>query len=115
MEMSSPAIGPIGAGIDANGWTTFSPSAGSQTIYVSSSTGSDSNSGLSPNSPVKTIAKGLSLLQNGSDDQLLLKAGDTFHESVNWPTGLSGMSASHPIVFSSYGTGPRPVIDSGSK
>src|SRR5437016_4734904 len=113
--MSSTLIGPIGTGIDANGFTTFSPTTGSQTIYVSSSTGSDSNNGLSPDSPVKTIAKGLSLLHNGSDDQLLLKAGDTFHESVKWPAGLSGMSASHPIVFSSYGTGPRPVIDSGIK
>ena len=101
--MMTALIGPVGSGIDANGWTTFTPSAGSQTIYVSSSTGSDTNSGLSPSSPVATIAKGLSLLRNGSDDQLLLKAGDTFHTSVQWPTGLSGMSASQPILFRATG------------
>ena len=105
---------PVGTGLDANGWTTFTPSANARIIYVSSSTGSDSNTGLSPNSPLKTIAEGLSLLRNGSDDQLLLKAGDTFHESINWPN-VSGMSATNPIVISSYGTGPRPVIDSGTQ
>ena len=105
---------PVGTGLDANGWTTFTPSANARIIYVSSSTGSDSNTGLSPNSPLKTIAAGLSLLRNNSDDELLLKAGDTWHESISWPN-VSGMSATNPIVISSYGTGPRPVIDSGTQ
>ena len=105
---------PLGTKFDANGWTIFTPSAGARAIYVSSNTGSDANSGLSPNSPLASIARALALLRNGSDDQLLLKTGDTWHESINWGN-ISGTSASRPILISSYGTGARPVIDSGSQ
>src|SRR5882724_12812376 len=69
---------PSGTHLDANGWTTFTPSADKRIIYVSSSTGSDSNNGLSPNAAVATIAKGLSRIRNRSADWLLLKAGDTW-------------------------------------
>jgi len=103
-----------GTNLDSNGWTTFTPSAGARIIYVSSSAGNNRNNGLSPKSPLASIAKGLTLLRNGSDDQLLLKAGDTWHESMVLPD-VAGTSASHPILISSYGTGARPVIDSGSK
>jgi hypothetical protein len=41
---------------------------------------------------------------------LLLKKGDTWQESINWPT--TGKSASEPVLASSYGSGARPVIDS---
>jgi hypothetical protein len=100
--------------LDRDGWTIFTPSASARTIYVSSSRGSDSNTGRSPDSPLATIAKGLTRLRNGSDDELLLKAGDTFHESIYWPN-VSGASASNPIVVSSYGTGAKPIIDSGNQ
>ena len=67
-----------GFSLDANGLPIIAPQSNSRVIYVSSSTGSDSNTGLSPNSPLKTIAAGEALLRNGYPDQLLLKAGDTF-------------------------------------
>ena len=107
---TSPSALPL----DSDGWTILTPSAHARIIYVSSSTGSNSNIGRSPNSPLATIAKGLTLLRKGSDDQLLLKAGDTFHESIGWPN-VSGTSVSNPIVLSSYGTGAKPVIDSGNQ
>src|SRR5690242_10776982 len=50
--------------IDSNGWTVFTPSTDSRMIYVSSSTGNDANSGSSASAPVKTLAKGVSLLRN---------------------------------------------------
>jgi hypothetical protein len=103
----------VGAGLDANGWTTFTPSSDTRIIYVSSSTGSDSNNGLSQNAAVATIDKGLSLIRNGSADWLLLKAGDTW---VNQEIGyleFSGRSATEPILISSYGTGARPLIETG--
>ena len=53
----STVIGPVGTGVDANGWTTFTPSVDTRTIYVSSSTGSDTNSCLSPSSPVGTTKR----------------------------------------------------------
>jgi len=83
----------VGTGVDAKGWTTFAPSANTHIIYVSSSTGSDSNSGLSQNAAVATIDKGLSLIRDGSADWLLLKAGDTF---VNQEIGYLNISVTLP-------------------
>ena len=66
---------------NGGGWTVVTPSAGDRVIYVSSSQGSDHNSGLSSSSPVQSIARGESLLRNNSGDQLLLKRG-RYLESV---------------------------------
>lgn len=98
--------------LDSAGWTVVTPDPGARIVYVSSSSGNDHNSGLSASSPVQSIGKGMSLLQNHSGDELLLKAGDTFNDRfASW--SLSGNSASDPIVISTYGAGARPVINSG--
>jgi hypothetical protein len=99
---------------DANGWTVVTPSADSRVIYVSSSSGSDSNSGLSPDQAVKTITKGQSLMRGGIPDQMLLKRGDTF--STNIFISKNGRSADEPSVLANYGdpTVPRPIVDSGT-
>ena len=103
----------VGTGLDANGWTTFTPSSDTRIIYVSSSTGSDSNNGLSQNAAVATIDKGLSLIRDGSADWLLLKAGDTWVNQEIGYLDFSGRSATEPILISSYGTGARPLIETG--
>jgi hypothetical protein len=95
----------------AQGWTPINPSIDSRIVYVSSS-GNDANNGLSPSSPKRTIAAGHALLRNGYPDHLLLKKGDIFYEPVSW--SRSGRSPSEPAVLSSYGSGPRPVIRTGS-
>ena len=114
-------------------WTEFKPSHDTQIVYVSSSAGSDANSGLSELAPVKTISKGYSLLRNGYPDWLLLRRGDT------WLTGpgaggdgldglgqlfrvdtaeyaylfqKDGRSSSERMVVAGYGTGPRPHLKS---
>ena len=99
--------------VDDSGWSAPTPSLDSRLIYVSSSTGSDSNSGLTEALPKATIAAGRPLLRNGMPDYLCLKKGDTFHEPLgpNWQ--LSGRSMDEPMVICAYGTGARPVIDSG--
>ena len=101
---------PVGTGFDANGWTTFNNQTG-PTIYVSSSTGNNSNSGLTPGSAVSTIAEGLKLLQQDGADQLLLKAGDTWVNQEFGYLNFSGKSATDPILISSYGTGAAPLIE----
>ena len=101
----------VGTGLDANGWTTFTPSSDTRIIYVSSSTGSDSNNGFSQNAAVATIEKGLSLIRDGSADWLLLKAGDTWVNQEIGYLDFSGRSATEPILISSYGTGARPLIE----
>jgi hypothetical protein len=98
---------------DANGWTVITPPKDARVIYVSSSTGSDSNPGTSSAKPLRTVAAGLSLLRDGAADQLLLERGDTFHESLGmWDK--SGRSADEPLVIGAYGTGARPVLATGA-
>jgi hypothetical protein len=101
--------------LDASGWTVFIPSADTHVIYVSNSTGRDTNTGRSASAPVKTISKGVSLLRSGYPDWLLLKKGDTWtNESIETAPGdnfgKGGKSAVQPMLISSYGTGPRPLI-----
>ena len=103
----------LSVSMNAAGATVVTPQSGDRVIYVSSSAGSDSNSGLSASSPVKSIEAGESLLRNGHGDELLLKSGDVWHDSlVYWR--LSGASAQDPMVISSYGGSTRPTIMSGS-
>ncbi|HEV2295829.1 MAG TPA: right-handed parallel beta-helix repeat-containing protein [Tepidisphaeraceae bacterium] len=99
---------------DADGWTTVMPSADTRTIFVSSSIGSDRNDGLSPNRPVKTLARGYSRLRDGRPDHLLLRTGDVWDERFpRWR--LSGRSADEPIVIGKYGPRAKPLIRAGAK
>jgi hypothetical protein len=119
VHFGAPACEPLegrqllSATINAAGWTVVTPATGDRVIYVSSSAGNDNNSGLSPSAPVQTLWKGISLMRNDTGDELLLKAGDVWHDSlVYWR--LSGRSAQDPMVLGSYGTGARPTIMSGT-
>ncbi|HWE02114.1 MAG TPA: carbohydrate-binding protein [Tepidisphaeraceae bacterium] len=96
------------------GWTVVTPNSNDRVIYCSSSTGNDSNTGLSSNAPVKTLAKAESMLRNGYGDEMLLKAGDVWQGNfVYWR--LSGASSQDPMVLGSYGAGPRPLILTGTQ
>ncbi|HWE03786.1 MAG TPA: carbohydrate-binding protein [Tepidisphaeraceae bacterium] len=104
----------LSVSLNAGGDTVITPSAGDHVIYCSSSTGNDRNSGLSPSSPVQSLAKAESMLRNNTGDEMLLKAGDTFHgDFIYWT--LSGKSAQDPMVLGSYGTGARPTILTGTE
>ena len=103
----------LSVSVDSAGFTQVTPPAGARVVYVSSSHGSDGNTGLSPSSPVKSLNKGKSLLHSGAGDQLLLAAGDTWHESFGY-WGISGKDSSNPVVIGSYGSGARPTVASGS-
>ena len=67
----------------------------SKNIYVSSSQGKDSNTGLSETEPLQSIKVALYYGKN-----ILLKCDDVFYESVS----LDGIS------LSSYGKGGRPIV-----
>jgi len=95
------------------GWTELAPSPESRVIYVSSSLGNDSNDGLSPAAPLRTIDRGLSKLRSGHPDWLLFKRGDTFTGSFS-SFKYSGMSEDKPLVISAYGSGPRPKFYTGT-
>lgn len=60
------------------GWTLLFP--GTHQVFVSSSMGDDAVGNGSAIRPFRTIDRGLKVLKNGDD--LLLKRGDTFNESI---------------------------------
>ncbi len=87
----------------------FSIQLGALNYYVSSSGGNDSNTGTSTIAAWKTIAKVNSVMSSFvSKDTVFFKCGDTFTDQLN--IAKSGTSAS-PIVFSSYDTGSKPLIN----
>jgi len=98
----------------SNGWTTFTVSADSRVVFVSSSMGNDAWDGLSASTPKRTIAAGKALLDNGKPDWLLLLRGDVWDESLGQWT-KSGRSPDEPMVVGSYGGSPeRPLLRTGA-
>lgn len=86
----------------------FFSTTGLATNYYISSSGRDSNNGLSPATPWQTITKlnvSFSIIQPG--DSILFKRGDRFFGAI--VVAVSGKEDS-PIVFSAYGKGHNPVI-----
>jgi hypothetical protein len=103
--------------LDAGGWTVVGPSGDTQVIHVSSSSGNDANSG-SLGAPVKTIARGRSLLRSGMPDHMLLKRGDVWQESLHGGVAWakSGRDADEPMLIGAYGdaAAARPVLRTGA-
>jgi hypothetical protein len=94
-------------------------SIGQSTFYISTSTGNDSNDGLSESSPWKTLEKlHNSWNQIGPGDQILFKRGDTWAPSysnldrigiIRIPNLKKGTSG-NPIILGAYGTGSNPIL-----
>jgi hypothetical protein len=82
------------------------PAAWAATYYVSSSTGSDTNSGTASTAAWQTIAHvNAQTFQPG--DSILFRRGDVWNESLAPPSsGTSG----NPIAFDAYGNGPAPNL-----
>ncbi|MEM8782783.1 MAG: right-handed parallel beta-helix repeat-containing protein [Planctomycetota bacterium] len=94
-------------GADA-GFTAWPLHPAARRIHVANA-GDDRHNGLTPQTPVRTLRRGLGLLRNGFGDQLLLRAGDTFQGGLgDWR--WSGRDAQHPAVLGVYGDGDRPRI-----
>jgi len=87
--------------------TLFSFSAFATTYYLSSSSGSDNNSGTDPSSPWRTINKLNSFYNLRPGDNVLFKRGDTFYGGI--VVNNSGSSGS-PITYGAYGSGAKPVV-----
>jgi len=80
--------------------------ASATTYYVSSSQGSDANSGTSSTAPWATIAHvNAQTFQPG--DAILFRRGDVWNESLAVP---SSGTAGNPITFDAYGTGAAPNL-----
>ncbi len=77
-------------------------------IYVSSSTGDDSNDGLSPETAIQTL-EAVNSIKLLPGDSVLFKSGDTFVGEL-LVVSESG-SEERPILFSNYGEGDLPLLD----
>lgn len=80
---------------------------GGTTYYVSSSTGSDSNSGTSEDQAWKSFAN-LAELELTDGDKVLLKSGDSWLEQLRL-NSVKG-TEENPVVLSSYGEGEKPKL-----
>ena len=74
------------------------------TYYISSS-GCDTNDGLTPNTPWQSIKKLNSSVKCG--DTVCFKRGDTFFGQVRAPKGNDSEA---PTTYTSYGEGTKPII-----
>jgi hypothetical protein len=104
----------LSVSLNSSGWTSVLPSPDTRRIFVSSSIGSDSNDGLSTATPVKTINYAKRLLRDGMPDWLLLKRGDSWSGEGLGSWSKSGRSAQEPMLISAYGTGARPLLNTGA-
>ncbi len=76
--------------------------------YYVSSSGDDSNNGLSSSSPWRTITRVNTAFPSlRAGDRILFRMGDTFYGTIK--TTKSGISGS-PITIGAYGTGNKPII-----
>ncbi len=78
--------------------------------YLSWRTGNDVNTGLSPEAPWKSIAR-VNHANFQPGDKVFLHAGEVWREELR--PAVSG-AQDQPIIFTSYGIGPRPVLEGRS-
>lgn len=69
-----------------------------QTLYVSSTEGSDQNNGLSENTPLKTLS---AAFDKGANNTILLKAGDVFFREMTYVLNRK---------LGKYGEGVNPTL-----
>ncbi|MGG3926983.1 hypothetical protein ABET51_13380 [Metabacillus fastidiosus] len=81
--------------------------ANTRTFFIDATNGDDSNSGLSEETPWKSLYK-VNSETFFPGDKILLKAGERWTGSLH-PLG-SG-TQNNPIVLDKYGEGPKPLIE----
>jgi len=86
---------------------TIISTAHATTYYVSTS-GSDTNNGLSTGAPWKTINK-INSMSFQPGDSILFKRGEIWNEGITFRLTSSGTEAA-PINYSAYGSGEKPII-----
>ncbi len=85
----------------------FTPALYAATYYVDATNGNNISTGLTPQSPWKSIAK-VNASSFVPGDSVLFKRGQVWREQLNVP---SSGSYGNPITFGAYGEGGLPVIN----
>ncbi len=93
-----------------NGYSAADVTGSGKCYYVSYSTGSDSNDGLSPERPWKTIDK-VSDAKLAAGSVVLFKRGDIWRFDSYANSDKAGyLILQSDVIYSSYGTGAKPAI-----
>jgi hypothetical protein len=96
----------IGLGVDASGFADLSLRPGAHRYFVSSATGSDSNScaaAQSPATPKASSAEALACAADGEGDQILFAEGTTYASRMpSMAFRRGGYSLTYPFVIQSY-------------
>lgn len=101
--------------IDAQGWSILPElPAGARNVYVATVAqgGDDGNDGLSEGAPKATISAGWALIRSGVGDRLWLRRGGEW--SASTISLVNGASPQAPTVIGAWGTGDRPILDTGT-
>ena len=86
---------------------------GQNSYYFSSVSGNDAAAGTSASAPWKSVDKLKTLLPSlQPGDKVYLERGSSWYEVELQLINKSG-SASNPITFLAYGSGPRPILSGG--
>lgn len=88
--------------------------AHSRVIYVSSSEGADSNTGLSGDAPLRTIAAAYAKVRHNFPDWVLLKRGDVFDETLGFLRKNGTLHARAHGLWHVWHEPARPMIRSGT-
>ena len=83
-----------------------SAAAVATTYYLDSAGGNDANDGVTPATAWQTLAKANDLKPQPGD-KILFKRGGVWRGTLTAKSGEEG----HPVLYSSYGTGPKPVLE----
>ena len=120
VSVQLPALRTVLATVDVvldvvpseTGWTTFSPSVDTRTVYVSSSGSPGGGAGDGTlEKPFASVDEAYGAVRDGYPDWVLVRRGDTFPDFTSftwWKKG--GRSSNEPMVIATYGVGPRPVF-----
>jgi len=109
MSRLRSALAKVGAiALALTALTVFAPAANAacSTYYVSSSSGSDNNTGCSTTTAWKSLAKVNATTFTAGNQILFQDGGSWSGELAPLGSGASG----NPIVISSYGSGSAPII-----
>ena len=83
-----------------------SAAAVATTYYLDSAGGNDANDGVTPATAWQTLAKANDLKPQPGD-KILFKRGGVWRGTLTAKSGEEG----RPVLYSSYGTGPKPVLE----
>ncbi len=110
MEVSRSSVSAgSSTGVRGSALQGVAPSISTRFVYVSSGGGDDSNDGLSPHRPKRTLGGAAGLIRGSDSVWILLRRGESFEGSLGSMLKELGW-AGDELVIASYGGGGMPTL-----